>query len=533
MMSERPTVKKLVSEARIQLRVKKDRVRALELATAADAMLADMDADAKVRADIYASVAALWLELGDEQRSELRIVQAIETEAHVTPARLVILGTHKLFYAKLLHAQQRFADAARHANEGLAIYAQGVEPKSPELARVRADLAPILKHTPDQPSVERPMRGSDPRYLLAGEVVGAYRLEIADALRGMPVKVYLPDDNNDVNLSAHDFSVSIYPWEPEGGDYFLAMGNIDLDDVAARDMMNAFIRALENGSIAARFELTTEDDTEIFETAMWNPSAPQRVRGTAKPALVLGARLRTGSGDEVRAGTLGDQPVLVTLTTRHASPYAQLANQLRLAFVGIASLESIGAAQAPYDDMMIERLPAGQPATDVARLPVQSLAQLGAAIADVLAQVHGANTVIGGVQPELIYVDDDGRFTGLVPRGPRFINSAPQPIRGLRSYRVPYIGHEGLVLGQRPSRATDVFALCASLFVLGSGTHPFGDPEDLGQLVARVIADQREPWPAGGALAQLLARGLAQRPDERPTAAVLAGEFALIAGGAR
>jgi hypothetical protein len=429
-MSDRATIKKLLSEARIQLRAKRDRVRALELVTAADAMIADIDADTTARADIYAYAASLWLDLGDQQRSEQRIVQAIETEAQVTPARPIILGTHKLFYAKLLYAQQRLADAARQASQGLAIYAQGVAPDYPELARIRADLAPIL--------------------------------------------------------------------------------------------------------IAARGESTptSEHDAETFATAMWN-NAVQRQARIAQSALVLGAQLRTGAGDEVRTGVLGNQPVLVTLTTRHAAPYAQLAGELRFAFDGIAPLESIGAAQAPYDDMMIEHRPAGKPATELAQLTVPSLARLGAAIAQVLVQAHAAKAVIDGVQPELIYVGDDGRFTGLVPRGPRFITSAPQPIHGPRSYRVPYVGHEALVLGQLASPATDVFALCASLFALGTGTHPFGDPNNLGQLITRMISDQREPWPAGGALAQLLTRGFAQRPDDRPTAAVLASELALIANRAR
>src|SRR5262245_44103581 len=143
------------------------------------------------------------------------------------------------------------------------------------------------------------MSMSFPRYAIAGETVDAYRTDIAAAVWDLPVRVYLPDDNNDVNLTADDFSVSIYPYEPEGGDHFLMMGNVDLDDVAAHDMMNAFIRALENGSIAARVELTTEDDTEIFETSMWNPKAPQRYRG---PALVLGGRVEVGTTSEVRAG---------------------------------------------------------------------------------------------------------------------------------------------------------------------------------------------------------------------------------------
>jgi hypothetical protein len=44
--------------------------------------------------------------------------------------------------------------------------------------------------------------------------------------------------------------------------------------------------------------------------------------------------------------------------------------------------------------------------------------------------------------------------------------------------------------------------------------------------IAVPYARRREPWPAGGALTRLFARGLAQRPDERPAAAMRAGEFA-------
>ncbi|GAA2344893.1 hypothetical protein GCM10010170_030690 [Dactylosporangium salmoneum] len=162
-MIERATVKNLVTGARVQLRLEQDRVRALELVTAADAMLADIDADAQARADMYASVSALWLDLGDERRSEQRIVQAIEAEAQVTPARHVILGTRRLFYAKLLHAQRRFADAARHASEGLAIYAQGVEPDSPELARLKVHFAPILQDAPERSSVAGALRAMGER----------------------------------------------------------------------------------------------------------------------------------------------------------------------------------------------------------------------------------------------------------------------------------------------------------------------------------------------------------------------------------
>lgn len=144
-MSDRPAVETLVREARVALRVKKNPVRALELLTAAEALLADVSTDAAQRADIYAAASSLWLDLGDEQRSDKWIVEAIEADGQVIPARPIIHGTHKLFYAKLLYAQQRFADAARQASEGLAMYAEGVQPDDPEPARVRADVAPILR----------------------------------------------------------------------------------------------------------------------------------------------------------------------------------------------------------------------------------------------------------------------------------------------------------------------------------------------------------------------------------------------------
>ncbi|MEV4624400.1 hypothetical protein AB0J74_37545 [Asanoa sp. NPDC049573] len=145
----------MLTEARVRLRVDKDRGRALELVTAADGMLAGLDAAPAVRADICASIASLWLDLGDELRSEQRIIEAIRAEEQATPTRPVILGTHTLFYAKLLHGQRRFGDAARRASEGLAIYARGVEPGSLELARVRTLFAPFLASivTPDPQSV--------------------------------------------------------------------------------------------------------------------------------------------------------------------------------------------------------------------------------------------------------------------------------------------------------------------------------------------------------------------------------------------
>lgn len=241
--------------------------------------------------------------------------------------------------------------------------------------------------------------------------------------------------------------------------------------------------------------------------------------------IVMGARLRAGSGDEVRAGYLAgapESPLLITLTQRHAAPIVRLREELAHDLAGIAPLAWLGDGPSdgiPYDDVLVEALPHG------ARVAPRRMAEaearaLGAACADVLAR---AGRWIGGLCPDTIYVDADGRFATLAPRGPRFIASAPQHLRGPRSYPVPYEPFEVLALGQAPSAASDVFALCATLFTLVAGRHPFGNATD--EILARVLAQAPDRRP--GPLGDLLARGLAADPAHRPTAAELAS---LLAG---
>lgn len=240
--------------------------------------------------------------------------------------------------------------------------------------------------------------------------------------------------------------------------------------------------------------------------------------------IVLGARLRAGSGDEVRAGYLArspEIPLLITLTQRHEASIARLREELALDTPGIAPIAWLGNGPSdgiPYDDVLVELLPRG--ARLAARpLPESEARMLGAACADVLAR---AGRWIGGICPETLYVDADGGFATLAPRGPRFIASAPQHMRGLRSYPVPYEAPEVLALGRPPTVASDVFSLCATLVTLVTGKHPFG--KELGEIMARVLAHAPDRLP--GALGDVLARGLDADPARRPTAAQLAALLA-------
>ena len=77
------------------------------------------------------------------------------------------------------------------------------------------------------------------------------------------------------------------------------------------------------------------------------------------------------------------------------------------------------------------------------------------------------------------------------------------------------------VIRGKPEAASDVFALCATLFALGSGHHPFGDREDVSALRERLLAGAIAPWPGSPRLGALLAQGMAKRPRDRPGATAL------------
>ena len=248
-------------------------------------------------------------------------------------------------------------------------------------------------------------------------------------------------------------------------------------------------------------------------------------------AVAIGRRVRTGAGDEVRSGYLTARPdarVLVTFTQEHAEEHDALQQRLSLPFRGIAPLRWLGPNEyngVPYADVLIEDLPPGRPASDSMPVPEHQLLRIGVASANVLASVHAAGSLLGGVRPELVYVDDTGVFAAIAPRGPVFIANAPQRAPGLRSYPVPYDAPEVLALGKPAGVANDVFALCATLQHLATGRHPFG--AEWPEILHRLAANAREPYVGSSQLAEILARGMDPSPERRPTAAELA---ALLAG---
>ncbi len=134
---------RMCGKARIEIRVRKNPEAARLLVESVYAELASLHAPPSELAELYATLANTFQDLGDD-RAELMIARAIEIESTVEPTRPVILGTHKLFYANWLLTNERWADAERLAFDGARTYAEGTTEEDPELERVRFDAAQMI-----------------------------------------------------------------------------------------------------------------------------------------------------------------------------------------------------------------------------------------------------------------------------------------------------------------------------------------------------------------------------------------------------
>jgi hypothetical protein len=265
------------------------------------------------------------------------------------------------------------------------------------------------------------------------------------------------------------------------------------------------------------------------------PIISPSVEGDACPLFVgrrvaiVGKRLRSGSADAVHRGyTEAGARVLVTFTMRHDDSYDELTERLRFEHERIAPLLYIGRTEGGrgYIDELVEREPDGRSLQERGLLPEAAAIRLGIAAAEVLNAFHDQGVVLGGLAPEVIYVDDSNCFTQLTPRSRRFVASVNLQSGGPRSYTLPYSGYEALVLGRGSDEQGDIFALCASLFQAVTGKHPFG--ASLPEILQRIMTKQPLPYPGSREFGALLMRGLDAEPNKRPEAQELASALASL-----
>ncbi len=370
---------------------------------------------------------------------------------------------------------------------------------------------------------------------MAGDILGSSVTEVAEALR--PIATQKLRVTDEVEIYGEDFELSIYPSQPGR---FLIGGNLHHGREESRGIIRKIAALFDQHDIVYLLELSPEDGgpDEItkhrrFDSHGPTPEAAELQTKSNAPDSI-GERLQSGSADEVRSGVWHGQAALLTFTGAHVLPHDDLRESLTLRFEGITPLLYCGYCgpnpSAPYPDMLVEALPAGSPLSDVAPLGELVASRIGATLATIGAAVHAAGARIDGLRPELVYVDDSGVLTGLVPRGPAFISSAPIT-RGMRSYRVPFMSPEQL-LASTASASSDVFSLCATIWFAATKLHPFGDPQDISGIAARLATGQPSTWPGEPALGALLLRGLSTEPSSRPSMAELAAAFAGLAARA-
>jgi hypothetical protein len=247
-------------------------------------------------------------------------------------------------------------------------------------------------------------------------------------------------------------------------------------------------------------------------------------RTVAGGRVILGEAIASGSTGAVFLGSLADDPVqrrIVTVTGRQTVPLSLLRGRLGLEVAGIVPLEYLGPVDLPDSegwsgDCAVEIAPRGEPVEigidERAALPLMF------ELAELLGRAHGKGLVILGIRPELVY----GRphpsggvgLAGVAPRAPLFLDTAAPSSSGARAMAEPYRAPEDLIL-TRPEPRSDVFCLCATLWHLVGGRHPFGTtpPEQL----QRIHSGALEPWNGSEELGAVLRAGLEPDPIRRLT----------------
>lgn len=161
------------------------------------------------------------------------------------------------------------------------------------------------------------------------------------------------------------------------------------------------------------------------------------------------------------------------------------------------------------------------------------VAQIGAQVADALAAAHAAGIVHRDIKPGNILVADRGDEVGMVKLSDFGISSGAgdtdEPgdvITGTPAYLPPEVAR-----GQRPTTASDVFSLGATLYTAIEGQPPYGFDEDSNVIVERAAMAQIIPPERTGPLTAALLHMMEPAPQRRPTMTEARNEILTAAFG--
>jgi serine/threonine protein kinase len=244
----------------------------------------------------------------------------------------------------------------------------------------------------------------------------------------------------------------------------------------------------------------------------------------------LGPVLGVGSSAVVHRGwDLTDgEPVAVKLFRAGASPHDQRQQHqemealARLEHPGLVGLHDGGTeAGRPYvvtdlveGPTLAERIVEGP-------LPVAEVRELGARLADALAAVHAGGFVHRDLKPANVLLER-GRYPRLADFGiSRAVDGTAATTAGCVLGTAAYLAPEQ-VRGQHVGPATDVYALGLVLLEMFTGRREYPGTA-LESATARLHRKPSVPPDLPRDLVQLIWAMTADDPDQRPTAATVAG----------
>ncbi|WP_040746143.1 serine/threonine-protein kinase [Nocardia transvalensis] len=189
----------------------------------------------------------------------------------------------------------------------------------------------------------------------------------------------------------------------------------------------------------------------------------------------------------------------------------------------IAVYDVVLEAGEPW--LVMEYLPSRSVAKALAlvdTLPPIEVAQIGAQIADALSAAHAAGITHRDIKPGNILVADRGAEVGKVKLSDFGISRGTgdahdeldDAITGTPAYLPPEVAR-----GYRPTEASDVFSLGATLYTAIEGQPPYGFHEDNDVIVERAAMAQIIPPNRSGALTPVLLHMMEPAPQRRPSMA--------------
>lgn len=170
----------------------------------------------------------------------------------------------------------------------------------------------------------------------------------------------------------------------------------------------------------------------------------------------------------------------------------------------------------------------------VGTLDVVQAAQIGAQVADAMADAHESGIVHRDIKPGNILISSTSRNAGLVKITDFGISRAKDDVNltqtgmitGTPAYFAPEVAR-----GADPTEASDVYSLGATVYTMVEGQPPFGVDDNALVLLHKVARAQINPMSKAGSLEKVLLHLLEPSPNNRPTMAQARDELAAVAAG--